>query len=175
VIKFKSDEVVETTARAYVGWGKILGGGFCLYLHVISFDFDSGVSIPVTLTFWPWGARVNTLANPTPQPTPMREPEVFGKAFAPYGLNRYRPECFQENTPIVCVVHFFNKVHIRIGKCLGKDPQNVLVWPVKTRLCVALCKVSFLDVVVVFRRDRNISLCRRPNFHKWNFFHHHFQ
>jgi len=38
-----------------VGWEKILGGGGCLYLHVISFDFDSGVGIPVTLTFLPWG------------------------------------------------------------------------------------------------------------------------
>jgi len=52
---------------SYVGWGKILGEGvFCLYLHVISFDFDSGVGIPVTLTFWPGG--VNTLAKPPQRP-----------------------------------------------------------------------------------------------------------
>jgi len=50
-----------------VGWGKILGG-FCLYLYVISFDFDSGVGMPVTLTFWPGG--VNTLETP---PAPMRD------------------------------------------------------------------------------------------------------
>jgi len=29
-------------------------GGFA-YTYVISFDFDSGVGIPVTLTFWPGG------------------------------------------------------------------------------------------------------------------------
>jgi len=46
-----------------VGWGKILGGGFTY----TRFDFDSGVGIPVTLTFWPWGGGVNNLANPPPQ------------------------------------------------------------------------------------------------------------
>jgi len=43
-------------------------GFFCLYLYVISFDFDSGVGIPVTLTFWS-GGGVNTIENP---PGPMR-------------------------------------------------------------------------------------------------------
>jgi len=47
------------------GLGKNPWGVFCLYLYVISFDFDSGVGIPVTLTFWP-GGGVNTLANPPP-------------------------------------------------------------------------------------------------------------
>jgi len=44
---------------------KSWGGGFCLYLYVISFDLDSGVGIPLGLTFCP-GGGVNTLANPTP-------------------------------------------------------------------------------------------------------------
>jgi len=44
-------------------------GGFCLYLHVISFDFDSGVDIPVTLTFCP-GGGVNTLPTPPPPQRP---------------------------------------------------------------------------------------------------------
>jgi len=52
----------------YLGWGKILGGVFCLYLYVISFDFDSGVSIPVTLTFWPGGKH----PSKPPPPAPMR-------------------------------------------------------------------------------------------------------
>jgi len=55
-LKFLFNKQIIIRYQSYVGWGKILGGGFCLYLHVICFDFDSGVGIgPVTLTFWPWG------------------------------------------------------------------------------------------------------------------------
>jgi len=42
------------------------GGGVCLYLHVIRFDFDSGVGIPVTLTFWPWGGGGKLPSKPPP-------------------------------------------------------------------------------------------------------------
>jgi len=47
-------------------WAGEQSWGFCLYLHVISFDFDSGVGIPVMLTFWPGGK------HPSDPPTPMR-------------------------------------------------------------------------------------------------------
>jgi len=53
------------TIHTIRGLGKNPWGVFCLYLYVISLDFDSGVDIPVTLTFWP-GGGVNTLANPPP-------------------------------------------------------------------------------------------------------------
>jgi len=58
--------LVAHRRHEHVGWVKFLGGGgVCLYLYVLSFDFDSEVGIPATLTFRP-GGGVNTLANPPP-------------------------------------------------------------------------------------------------------------
>jgi len=47
-----------------VGKKTLGGGGSPIPLHVISFDFDSGVRIPVTLTFWPVKGGGNTQAKP---------------------------------------------------------------------------------------------------------------
>jgi len=49
--------------------GKKSVGGFLPIPTCYSFDFDSGVGIPVTLTFWP-GGGVNTLANSPPPQRP---------------------------------------------------------------------------------------------------------
>jgi len=43
--KFKNDFLCETSFREYPP------DYYLVYLHVISFDFDSGVRIPVTLLF----------------------------------------------------------------------------------------------------------------------------
>jgi len=37
------------------GLGKNPWGGVCLYLYLISFDFDSGVGIPCNVNFLAWG------------------------------------------------------------------------------------------------------------------------
>jgi len=42
---------------------KSLGFFLPIHLHVISFDFDSGVGIPVTLTFWPRGGHPSKTPN----------------------------------------------------------------------------------------------------------------
>jgi len=53
--------------------GVKFGGGFA-YLHVISFAIDSGVGIPVTLTFWPWGGGKHPSKTP---PAPMYGESAF--------------------------------------------------------------------------------------------------
>jgi len=50
-----------------VGWRKTLGGSFLPIPTCYKFWFWFRGCIPVTLTFWPWGGGVNTLATPPPQ------------------------------------------------------------------------------------------------------------
>jgi len=77
-------------------------GGFCLYLYVISFDFDSGVGIPVTLTFWPWG--VNTLETP---PAPMRDLRYLLSTYLLCSITTKN-----EKITILCGINFRFMLHI---------------------------------------------------------------